>query len=72
MMTINAAKKILEDFYEDYREVVEDNAYLSQSEILKVLNPILDEYAMKIITELGVVHTDECSVCAPIESNTKD
>ena len=48
-MTINTAKKILEDFYEDYREVIEDNSDLSQNDLLKALQPILDEYAMKII-----------------------
>lgn len=48
-MTINQAKKILEDFYEDYREVVDDNSGLTNYDMVKILNPILEEYALKII-----------------------
>jgi hypothetical protein len=50
-MTINQAKQILSEFYEDYADIDNDEGrnYPDKTTQLKDLEQVLQEYAMKII-----------------------
>lgn len=50
-MTINAAKQILDDFYDEMKSAEDENSEMSAKYLLKVQEAILQDYAMKIIDE---------------------